>query len=307
MSTTAQPPAATDASSTPVITTAAAGPRRQRGRGERSRLASTGLHTLLLLAAFIAAFPVAWICYVSFGPDENDFLHPGHILHSASFANFGYVLGHTHFFDWLLTSVVTGGGATLLGVLLSASAGYAVSRMRFPGHRPLMYTFLLTQMFPVAVLLVPLYAILAALNLLDSYLGLILVYSSFVVPYCAWLLKGYFDTIPVEIDEAGRIDGLTPFGTFWRLIVPLAKPGLSVAAFYAFITAWGEVAFSSVMMLSDTKFTLAVGLTTFISQYNSQWNLMAATAVLIALPTVPVFYLVQRHLVTGLTAGGTKG
>jgi arabinogalactan oligomer / maltooligosaccharide transport system permease protein len=192
-------------------------------------------------------------------------------------------------------------------VLTAASAGYAVSRMRFPGRNKLMYTFLLTQMFPVAVLLVPLYKIMSELRLLDSYSGLILVYCSTAVPYCAWLLKGYFDTIPVDIDEAGRVDGLTPFGTFWRLVVPLARPGLAVAAFYTFLTAWGEVAFATHFLLSENKYTLAVGLQTYVSQFNSQWNYMAATAVLIAIPAAAVFYAVQKHLVAGLTAGGAKG
>ncbi|MFC1420596.1 sugar ABC transporter permease [Streptacidiphilus cavernicola] len=281
--------------------------RRPLRRGERGPLASVGLHGLLSVAAFVAAFPVFWILYISLGSQENDYLHPGKILGRMTLSNYSFVVNHTGFGTWMLNSLVVGVGTMLLGVLIAASAGYAVSRMRFPGHRPLMYTFLLTQMFPVSVLMVPLYKIMAGLGLLDTYQGLILIYCSTAVPYCAWLLKGYFDTIPVEIDEAGRIDGLSPFGTFWRLIVPLARPGLSVAAFYTFLTAWGEVAFASHFMLSEDKYTLAVGLQTYISQYNSQWNYMAASAVLIALPAGVVFYLVQKHLVTGLTAGGTKG
>jgi arabinogalactan oligomer/maltooligosaccharide transport system permease protein len=154
--------------------------------------------------------------------------------------------------------------------------------------------------------MVPLYYIMANYGLLDSYGGLILVYSTTTVPYCAWLLKGYFDTIPVEIDEAGRVDGLSPFGAFWRLILPLARPGLAVAVFYSFLTAWAELPFASTFMLSSDKYTLAVGLTTFVSQYSSEWNLMAATAVLIAIPITALFYLVQKNLVTGLTAGASK-
>ncbi len=127
------------------------------------------------------------------------------------------------------------------------------------------------------------------------------------MPYCAWLLKGYFDTIPFEIDEAGRVDGLSPFGTFFRLILPLARPGLAVAGFYSFITAFGEVAFASTFMLSDTKYTFAVGLQSFVSEHDAQRHLMAATAVLVAIPVSAFFYLVQKNLVTGLTAGGTKG
>jgi arabinogalactan oligomer/maltooligosaccharide transport system permease protein len=179
--------------------------------------------------------------------------------------------------------------------------------MRFPGYKKFMWLLLLTQMFPIAVLIVPMYQIMSDLGLIDTYLGLILINSTTTVPYCAWLLKGYFDTIPFEIDEAGRVDGLNPFGTFLRLILPLARPGLAVAAFYSFLTAFGEVAFASTFMLSDDKYTFAVGLQSFISEHDAQRNLMAATAVLIAIPVSVFFYLVQKNLVTGLTAGGTKG
>ena len=222
-------------------------------------------------------------------------------------SNYSFVLEHTNFFKWLESTLIVSLGTTVVGVLFAATTGYAVSRMRFPGHRKLMWVLLLTQAFPIAVLIVPMYEILGDLGLIDTYGGLILVYCSTAVPYCAWLLKGYFDTIPYEIDEAGRIDGLSPFGTFARLIVPLAKPGLAVAAFYSFITAFGEVAFASTFMLDDEKYTFAVGLRSFVSEHDAQWNYMAATAVLIAIPVSAFFYLVQRNLVTGLTAGGTKG
>jgi arabinogalactan oligomer/maltooligosaccharide transport system permease protein len=224
-----------------------------------------------------------------------------------TFDNYSFVLRETPFFDWLVSTLVVSLGTTVIGVLIAATTGYAVSRMRFPGYRKFMWVLLVTQMFPVAVLMVPMYEILSELRLIDSYLGLILVYCSTAVPYCAWLLKGYFDTIPFEIDEAGRVDGLTPFGTFARLILPLAKPGLAVAAFYSFITAFGEVAFASTFMLSDTKYTFAVGLQSFVSEHDAQRNLMAATAVLVAIPVSAFFYVVQKNLVTGLTAGGTKG
>lgn len=224
-----------------------------------------------------------------------------------TFDNYSFVLQHTPFFDWMWSTLLVSLGTTVIGVLVAATTGYAVSRMRFPGYKKFMWVLLVTQMFPVAVLMVPMYEILSELQLIDNYLGLILVYCSTAVPYCAWLLKGYFDTIPFEIDEAGRVDGLSPFGTFFRLILPLAKPGLAVAAFYSFITAFGEVAFASTFMLSDTKYTFAVGLQSFVSEHDAQRNLMAATAVLVAIPVSAFFYLVQKNLVTRLTTGGTKG
>ncbi|MFJ9952211.1 sugar ABC transporter permease [Kitasatospora sp. NPDC091207] len=285
---------------------AAAKPAKVRRRGESGPLGKALAHGALILASLIALFPVVWILYVSLGPDKTDYLHPGEIIDKMTLSNYHTVLFDTDFFTWFGNAFLVSGVTTVFGVLIAATTGYAVSRMRFPGHKPLMWSLLVTQMFPIAVLIVPMYTILSRLGLLDSYLGLILVYSTTTVPYCAWLLKGYFDTIPVEIDEAGRVDGLTPIGTFWRLVLPLARPGLAVAAFYSFLTAWAEVAFASTFMLSSDKYTLAVGLQTFVSEHDAQWNLMAATAVLIAIPSSVLFYLVQRHLVTGLTAGASK-
>ncbi|MFE2728920.1 sugar ABC transporter permease [Kitasatospora sp. NPDC059327] len=300
MSTTTERPTVL---ATPV---AAAKPVKARRRGESGPLGKALAHGALILASLIALFPVVWILYVSLGPDKTDYLHPGEIFDKMTLSNYHTVLFDTDFFTWFGNAFLVSGVTTVFGVLIAATTGYAVSRMRFPGHKPLMWSLLVTQMFPIAVLIVPMYTILSRLGLLDSYLGLILVYSTTTVPYCAWLLKGYFDTIPVEIDEAGRVDGLTPIGTFWRLVLPLARPGLAVAAFYSFLTAWAEVAFASTFMLSSDKYTLAVGLQTFVSEHDAQWNLMAATAVLIAIPSSVLFYLVQRHLVTGLTAGASK-
>ncbi|MFI7009477.1 sugar ABC transporter permease [Streptomyces sp. NPDC050145] len=278
-----------------------------RRRGERGPLGKAVAHGVLGIASLVALFPIVWLVYLSFGPDKDDYLHPGGIAGKATFSNYAQVLQHTNFFQWMQSTLIIALGTTLVGVLFAATTGYAVSRMRFPGYRPLMWVLLLTQAFPIAVLIVPMYEIFSELGLIDTYQGVILVNCTTIVPYCTWLMKGYFDTVPIEIDEAGRIDGLSPFGTFWRLILPLAKPGIAVAAFYSFITAFAEVPFASTFLLDDSKYTFAVGLQSFISEHDAQWNLMAATAVLIAIPVTAFFYLVQKHLVTGLTAGGTKG
>jgi arabinogalactan oligomer/maltooligosaccharide transport system permease protein len=193
-------------------------------------------------------------------------------------------------------------------VFLSATAGYAASRFRFPGKRSLMLSFLVVQMFPFAVLIVPLYNILLDLGLQGTSLGLVLVYCTTAVPFCTYMLKGYFDTIPTDIDEAGRVDGLSPFGVFWRLVLPLARPGLAVTAFYAFLTAWGEVAFASAFLsAADESKTLAVGLQVFVQQNRTEWGHLAAASILVAIPAVVVFYLVQKFLVTGLSSGAVKG
>ncbi|CAL9403064.1 sugar ABC transporter permease [Streptomyces sp. enrichment culture] len=280
--------------------------RKVRGREERSPLASIGLHGALIIASLVAVFPIAYMVFISLR-GRDGWTKPTSAEGGLEISNYTYVFTETAFPQWFANSLLVAAGTTVIGVFVAASTGYAISRMRFPGHKSLMWVLLVTQMFPVAVLIVALYNILGSLGLLDSYLGLILTYCSVSVPFCAWMMKGYFDTIPHEIDEAGRVDGLTPFGTFYRLILPLAKPGLAVTAFYSFITAWGEVAFARAFLSTDSMLTLSVGLQSFIGQHKAEWGYLTASAVIITVPAGLVFLLVQRNLVAGLTAGGTKG
>ncbi|MEV8554311.1 carbohydrate ABC transporter permease [Streptomyces glaucescens] len=275
-----------------------------RKRGDRGPLASLGLHLTLLTASVVAVFPPLWLLVTSFKPKTDAF--DTSLVEDFTFGNYGHVIRDTDFLSWLQNSLIVVGLTTLIGVFVAATTGYAVSRFRFPGMRPLMWMLLLTQMFPVAVLIVPLYNLLADLGLLNQPIGLVVTYLTVAVPFCAWMMKGYFDGIPVEIDEAGRVDGLNPFGTFWRLVLPLARPGLAVTAFYTFITGWAEVAYASAFMTGEENLTLAGGLQTFVNQYTSDWGALTAAAVIIAVPAAIVFGLVARHLVSGLTAGATK-
>ncbi|MEU3652768.1 carbohydrate ABC transporter permease [Streptomyces sp. NPDC032161] len=268
-------------------------------------MASVGLHLTLLVASVIAVFPVLWVLLTSLKPaayaTTTDFFK------ETTFENYTNLIRDTKFLTWFGNSLLIAGLTTLLGVIVSASTGYAVSRFRFPGKRGLMWTLLVTQMFPVAVLIVPIYNIMSGMGLLNQPAGLVITYLTISVPFCAWMMKGFFDTIPREIDESGQVDGLTPFGTFWRLVLPLAKPGLAVTAFYSFITAWGEVAYASAFMVGEDNLTLAGGLQLFVNQYGAQWGAMTAASVLIAIPAALVFLFVQRHLVTGMSAGAVKG
>lgn len=278
---------------------------RVRRRGDRSRAASVGLHATLIVASVIAVFPVLWVLLTSLKPaayaTTTDFFK------ETTFENYTKLLADTPFLTWFGNSLLIAGLTTVLGVFTAATTGYAVSRFRFPGKRGLMWTLLITQMFPMAVLIVPLYNIMSSLGLLNQAAGLVITYLTIAVPFCAWMMKGFFDTIPREIDESGMVDGLTPFGTFWRLILPLAKPGLAVTAFYSFVTAWGEVAYASAFMVGDENLTLAGGLQKFVNQYGAQWGPMTAASVLIAIPAAIVFLFAQRHLVTGVSAGAVKG
>ncbi|MEW1611670.1 MULTISPECIES: carbohydrate ABC transporter permease [unclassified Streptomyces] len=293
-----------------TVTSATDTPARPAGpkvrlRGERSPLASIGLHLTLIIASVIAVFPVLWVLLTSLKPAK--YATTTDFFRETTFVNYTNLIRDTEFLNWFANSAIIAGLSTVIGVFVAATTGYAVSRFRFPGKRGLMWTLLITQMFPVAVLIVPIYNIMANLGLLNQPAGLVITYLTISVPFCAWMMKGFFDTIPREIDESGEVDGLTPFGTFWRLILPLAKPGLAVTAFYSFITAWGEVAYASAFLVGDENLTLAGGLQKFVNQYGAQWGPMTAASVLIAVPAALVFLFAQKHLVTGMSAGAVKG
>jgi len=301
-----------DAATVRVATNApsAASVARSRSHRRRGPLASLGLHAALAVASLIAVFPVFWVLVTSFKPDARAVEPTPTLTNQSSFDNYTRILSGEKgaFLSWFGNSVTIAAMTTVVGLFLAATTGYAVSRFNFPGRRGLMLGFLVIQMFPFAVLIVPLYNILLALGLQGTSIGLVLVYCTTAVPFCTYMLKGYFDTIPREIDEAGRVDGLSPFGVFWRLILPLARPGLAVTAFYSFLTAWGEVAFASAFLsAADESKTLAVGLQVFVQQNRTEWGHLAAASILVAIPAVIVFYLVQRFLVAGLAAGSVKG
>jgi arabinogalactan oligomer/maltooligosaccharide transport system permease protein len=295
-----------DASSLKMVQAGGARPRRS----DRSKGASIALHATLIVASVIAVFPVFWVFITSLKPDARAVEPTPRLFSESSVDNYTRILAGDkgNFLAWFGNSVLIALLTTVLGVFISATAGYAASRFRFPGKRGLMMSFLLVQMFPFAVLIVPLYNILIALGLNGTSIGLVLVYCTTAVPFCTYMLKGYFDTVPGDIDEAGRVDGLSPFGVFWRLILPLAKPGLAVTAFYAFLTAWGEVAFASAFLsAADESKTLAVGLQVFVQQNRTEWGHLAAASILVAIPAIVVFYLVQKFLVQGLASGAVKG
>jgi arabinogalactan oligomer/maltooligosaccharide transport system permease protein len=283
------------------------GRHRPRGREDRSLGSSIALHATLLFATFIALFPVVWVLLSSFKPAYAIRSSEITLFKDPTLENYKHVLLDTSFPNWFLNSLVVAAFTMVIGISMSASAGYALSRFNFPGKRGLMWVFLLTQMFPVAILIVPIYTIMANLGLINTKASLIIAYCTVAVPFCAWMLRGYFDTIPRELDEAAALDGLGPFGTFYRVILPLARPGLAVTAFYTFITAWGEVAYAIAFMQSDDHYTLGAGLQQFVPQFQPRWELLTAGAVLITIPAALVFFFAQRHLVAGLTAGSTKG
>ncbi|MBW2702301.1 MAG: sugar ABC transporter permease [Deltaproteobacteria bacterium] len=213
-----------------------------------------------------------------------------------------WLFGH-QLFNSVVVSLVT----TLLGIFLATTAAYAFSRFRFPGRRAGLLAFLVIQMFPGTMMMIPLYILIERLGLLDQLLGLILVYSTTAIPFCVWTLKGYFDTIPKELEESAIIDGASRIRIFWTIILPLAKPAVAVTALFGFMTAWNEFILAATFMNDETAQTLPVMLNGYVSATTVEWGHFAAGAVLVSLPVVALFFMLQKNLVGGLTAGGVKG
>ena len=212
---------------------------------------------------------------------------------------------------YFVNSVIVSTLATLFSVLVAIFAGFAVSRYRFRGRNVFTTTVLSTQMFPGVLFLLPLYLIFVNIDratgiaLVGTRLGLVITYLTFSLPFSIWMLAGYFDGIPRELDEAARVDGATPWGILFRVVLPAARPGVIAVAIYAFMTAWGEVLFASVMT-TDANRTLAVGLRLYSTQVNVYWNEIMAASLVVSVPVVVAFLLLQRNFVAGLTAGAVK-
>ncbi len=211
------------------------------------------------------------------------------------------------FWRQLLNSVLIALITTILGVFLACTAAYAFSRFRFPGRSAGLMSFLVSQMFPGTLMMIPLYILMSRLGLLNSLLGLTLVYSTTSIPFCVWMLKGYFDTIPKEIEEAALMDGASRTVIFLRIILPLARPAIAVTALFSFMTAWNEFILAATFMNDEKQYTLPVMLQSFVGSYNTEWGHFAAGAILVSVPIVLLFFALQKNLVGGLTAGSVKG
>ena len=270
-------------------------------------------HAVLAPAAFVALYPALWVLKTALSRSQQLDPSPSPLPREWVFDQFRAVLsttdsaGHWLFGRQLLNSLTVAGATTLVGLLLACTAAYAFSRFRFPGREMGLAALLLTQVFPSVVMMVPLYLILKNLHLLDSLAGLVLVYATTSVPFSAFMLKGYFDTLPRELEEAAAVDGASRWTAFWRVMLPLARPALVVTALFGFMSAWNEFVLASTLLTSERSFTLPVALQRHIGEYQTNWGLFAAGAILTSLPVMALFYALQKHLVGGLTAGGVKG
>jgi arabinogalactan oligomer / maltooligosaccharide transport system permease protein len=279
----------------------------------RSGLYVFVLHAGLTVLCAATLYPVLWVVKMALSPSDSLSLSANPLPSQVTFEHFSTVLGATDsvgrwvFGRQLLSSIFVSTATTIVGLTFAVTAAYALSRFKFPGKQGGMQLLLVTQMFPATLMLVPLYSILQRLHLLNSLSGLVLVYATTSLPFCIWMLKGYFDTIPRELEEAAIMDGASPGQVFIKVVLPLARPALAVTALFSFMTAWNEFILAATLLNDSALFTLPVALQRYVGEYKVEWGKFAAGALVVSAPVMALFFVLQKHLVGGLTAGGVKG
>ena len=280
------------------------------------------LHLVLIVTVLVTIYPILWVFTIAFSgnqslaiadlPSDPGFMDRLRAIlpwpSEVSVTNFVSVMTDQPFARWILNSAVVAAATTVLGVFLSCTAAYAFSRFSFPGRKTGLMSFLVSQMFPGTLMLIPLYIILAQwLGLGSTQIGLVLVYATTSIPFCVWMMKGYFDTIPRELEEAALMDGASPAMIFFKIVLPLAKPAVAVTALFSFMTGWNEFIVAATFMDKETMYTAPVGLRFFVGGFSQQWGYFAAGSIIVSIPVVALFLVLQKYLVSGLTAGAVKG
>lgn len=256
---------------------------------------------------FVVVAPFYYVVTASFKtPQEIIARTPTLIPQSFTLQHYEKLLRSSNFPVYLTNSIIVAAGTMLICVILSTLAAYGLYRMQLPGGKFLFRIILVTYAFPGVLLLIPLYGMLSQLGLIDRLAALIVVNVTFTAPFAVWMLRAFFTTIPLELEEAAALDGANRFQTLARIVLPLAAPGVASVAIFAFITAWTEYMFASVLILSDANRTVPVGLAGIIGQYQVDWGLLLAGATVTMLPVLILFSLVGRNFVEGLTAGAVK-
>jgi len=265
------------------------------------------LHLPMLAIVLFALAPYLWMLLTSLKQESTLFSPERQFLPAVvTLENYFRLFQKTTFLSNLGHSLLVSSGTMLVGLSVSITAAYAFSRFRFAGRRALMLQFLLVNMFPIVLLIIPLFIIMKSLGLLDTHLGLILAHSTFSVPFATWMMISYFDAIPRSLDEAAMVDGCTPIGAMFRVVIPLTVPGIIATGIYIFITSWNEYLYASILAGQNVR-TLTVAIQTLVGEYEIAWGLLTAGGVMGALPVTLLFMLIQKRLVAGMTQGAVKG
>ena len=273
--------------------------------GLRTRI---GSYLALILVSLFSVFPLYWMIASSVRP-RTMLLETPPPYFTAAFDISAYinVWQNTGFGLMMVNSFLIAAITTILTIMLSAMAGHSLARLKFRGKSLVSRGVLITYIFPQILLVVPLFVAMVNLRLVDSYVGLILTYMTFSFPFGMWMLTAYFQTIPVDLEEAALMDGASKLTIFLKIVLPLSKPGLAAVGIFTFIHAWNEFLYALVLLSSDEKLTLPIGLYRLLDSETVDWGeVLAATSMMVA-PVLVVFLFYERHLVGGLTAGATKG
>ncbi|MGC9070139.1 MAG: sugar ABC transporter permease [Elusimicrobiales bacterium] len=266
------------------------------------------IHTGLILASVITTYPLLRIFSVSLRPGNRIFSTDLSIIpEGANLLSYLRLFKETYFIKWIFNSLVITFTTSLLGVILASTAAYAFSRYRFYGRKWGLSLLLFTQMIPAGMLILPLYLMIMKLNLINTYLGMVIAYSVSSLPFSIWILKGYYDTIPRSLEEAAKVDGATEIGAFYRIILPLSKPALSIAFIFNFTMAWNEYLVARVVLYNPKNYTWTLGLFELQGQFITQWGMFAAGSIIITIPVLILFFYTSKYLVSGLTLGSVKG
>jgi multiple sugar transport system permease protein len=265
-----------------------------------------GLHLPVLIIVLFALAPYIWMFISSITPEADLYgevfryfpVHP-------SFENYPKIFQKISFARNLRDSLIVATATMLVGLAISLTASYSFSRFRFRGRNYLMIQFLVINMFPIVLLLIPLFVIMRVLKLIDTYFALIIAYSTFTIPFSTWMMTSFFNAIPKQLDEAALVDGCTRFTAMTRVIVPIAFPGIAATAIYIFITAWNEFLYAAILT-GNKVLTIPVALQNLIGEYNIAWGLLTAGGVISVIPVVVLFFFIQKQLVSGMTAGAVK-
>ncbi|WAJ27979.1 carbohydrate ABC transporter permease [Antarcticirhabdus aurantiaca] len=275
----------------------------------RRRLAGTLAHrAAILLYILVALFPLFWLLKVSVTPNALLYSEGVRLWPSqTSFEHFVFVLRNSDFPLFFRNSLIVSLSTAVVVTIIAAGAGYAMSRFSFRGKLWLVGLLLVTQMFPLVMLIAPIFRMLTPLGLTNSLTGLVIVYSAFNVPFAVFLMQSFFDAIPKDLDEAAMIDGASRFQAFRQIIVPLTLPGMAATLGFVFTAAWSELLFALMLISKADASTFPVGLLSFVSKFGVNFGQMMAAGVLALIPALLFFLLIQRFLVAGLTAGAVKG
>jgi len=274
---------------------------------QRRAVKSVGNIWLLLMLLW-TAIPFYWMVATSLKYDREIYGFDATLIpQQPTLANYVTILYDTPYLLFLRNSIIVAVGSTILSMIIACLGSYAIARLNFPGRALLARGLVFTYLVPTSLLFIPMFAMMSALRLTDSLHGLTIAYLGFDVPFCTWLLMGYFRSIPVELEEAGLVDGCNRIGVLLRIVLPLALPALVVVTFFSFTHAWNEFLYAHVFTSSDRVRTITTGLANFMTEDVFFWGPLMASTVISALPPVLMFLVLQRWVVQGLTLGGVKG